>query len=778
MNRRPLLPFQGWRLVFFRAVAISILGVLLIRTWQLQFIQGASFRADSDENRFQTLPVQATRGTIFDRYGNPLALNDPAFLVTITPALLPDSREETLEIYSRLSSLVDVPATRAIANASGRFDERSIDELVVEGQGIAPYRAVVIAADVEKDIALEILESSPSLQGVDVEARSVRNYPSGIATAQIIGYLGPIPEEQAQELRELGLDPAFDRIGYAGIEAFFQEELAGTNGLETWRVDIAGLREQRTARVPAEPGLSIRLTLDVDLQQFAQQSLVRRIAAINADEQRLRTQSGVVIAMNPQTGEILAMVSWPTYDNSRFARAIDGEYYVEVEADPLRPLVNHAISSLYPPGSVWKLITSIGVYEEDVIDPYSTLVCPGRLTLPNLYAPNDPGASQTFVCWLRSGHGDQNLLDGIANSCDVYFYQVGGGNPDVSPAILKPNGLGINSLYRWATAFGIGSRLGVEVLGENAGRMPEPDWKRRLYGESWSTGDTYNAAFGQGYVTVTPLQLISATAAIVNDGAMMQPTLIRHFEDAEGNIVEVADTNGNILGVFEPRVSRTLVEPPLGEPWTLLLQEDMLLQQGNSLACRCETDSGYYEDGRCNPETYVAQFDSNPDPAIEEMVTYQVHIPFGYNWNFSAVCDPLTFERIGGSDYVIPVATPESMSFVQLGMREVVVRGTASTSANPAFPPLGFVNEGGKTGTAEYCDDIAFPQGLCIPGRWPSHAWYVGYAPYEDPEIMVIAFLYNAGEGSQRAMPVVREILDYYFRRSPPTEVNVRGSQQ
>lgn len=778
MINRTLLPFQGWRLVFFRAVAVSVLMVLVIRTWQLQFIQGASFRADSDENRFQTLPVQATRGAIYDRYGNALALNDPAFLVTVIPALLPDSREETLEIYNRLSSLVDVPATRASANASGRFDERSIDELVTEGQGIAPYRPVVIAADVEKDIALEILESSPSLQGVDVEARSVRNYPSGISTAQIIGYLGPIPEDQAQELRELGLDPAFDRIGYAGIEAFFQDELAGSNGSETWRVDIAGLREQRTAYEAAVPGLSIRLTLDADLQAFAQQALVRRISAINADEQRLRTQSGVVIAMNPQTGEILAMVSWPTYDNSRFARAIDGEYYLEVAADPLRPLVNHAISSLYPPGSVWKLITAIGVLEEEVIDPFATLTCPGQLTLPNLYAPNDPGASQTFVCWLRSGHGDQNLLDGIANSCDVYFYQVGGGNPDVSPAILAPNGLGIDNLYRWATAFGVGSQLGIEVLGENAGRMPERDWKRRTYGESWSTGDTYNAAFGQGYLTVTPLQLISATAAIMNDGMMMQPTLIRHFEDAEGNIVEVSDTNGNVIGEFQPRIERTLIEPSPGQPWTLLLQEDMLLQKGNSLACRCERDSGYYNEGTCNPDTYISQFDRNPDPNVEEMVPYQVYVPFGYNWNFSAVCDPLTFERIGGSDYVIPVATRESMEFVQRGMREVVVRGTASTSANPAFPPLSYVNEGGKTGTAEYCDDIAFPQGLCIPGRWPSHAWYVGYAPHEDPEIMVIAFLYNAGEGSQRAMPVVREVMDYYFRRPPPTDVSTRGPLQ
>ena len=774
MNRRYLLPFQGWRLVFFRMVAISVFMVLVFRTWQLQFLEGASFRQDSDENRFQTLPILATRGAIFDREGIPLALNDDAWLVTITPALLPESREDTLDVYNRLSALIDVPATRAVADASGQFDERSIDELVLEGEGIAPFRPVVVAADVEKDIAFQILEELLDFPGVDVDLLSVRNYPSGLSTSQIIGYLGPIPEDQAQELRELGLDPAFDRIGYAGIEASFQEELAGRNGLITYQVDIAGQREALISREQPESGLNIQLTIDLDLQQAAQQFLLSRINSINATEQRLRTQSGVVIAMNPTTGEILALVSWPTYDNSRFARAIDGEYYLEVADDPLRPLVNHSISSLYPPGSVWKLLTSVAVIEEDVIDPFTTLFDPGRLSLPNAFAPNDAGQAQTFVCWLRSGHGDQNLLDGIANSCDVYYYQVGGGNPEVSAARLKPGGLGIVDLYRWSTAFGIGSRLGVEIPGENPGRMPESQWKRRLYGESWSTGDTYNAAFGQGYVTTTPIQLINAVAAIINDGVMMQPTLIRHFEDAEGNIVPDSDDNGNTVDGFEPRILRTLVQPPPGQPLTLLLQEDMLLQGANSLVCRCEPDSDFYAPDRCNPESYTSRYDSdpNPDDDIQTWVDYEVSVPFDYRWTAS-LCDPLNFGifDIIGQRYIPPIGTIDSMELVQFGMEEVTSRGTASEEVNEAFPPItgvGGIIEGGKTGTAEYCDDIARPQGLCIPGRWPSHAWYVGYTSIDDPEIVVIAFLYNAGEGSQNAMPVVREVLNYYENRPPP----------
>lgn len=767
MQTRAILPFQGWRAVFFRAVAISLFMILALRTWQLQFLDGLSFRQDADENRYQTIPVQATRGQIYDRFGTPLALNDAAFLVTIVPALLPDERSEVLEIYNRLSALVDVPATRAVADASGRFNERSIDELVTEGQGLAPYRSVVIAADVDKDIAMIIREDRQALPGVDVEVRAVRSYPTGITTAQIIGYLGPIPPEDAQELRELGLDPAYDRVGYSGIEAFFQDELAGINGSITYQVDIAGRREEIIRREATNPGSNIRLSLDVDLQAFAQQALTSRINAINAEEQRLRTQSGALVAMDPRTGEILALVSWPTYDNTFFARAIDGEYYLDVAADPWRPLVNHAISSLYPPGSVWKMVTSVGVVEEDVIDPNETLIDPGRLVLPNAYAPNDPAASQTFVCWDRTGHGPQNLIDAIVNSCDVYYYQVGGGNPFIDRATtLRDGGLGINDLYRWATAFGIGSRLGIELPGENPGRMPEPDWKRRLYGESWSTGDTYNAAFGQGYITVTPLQQVTYVAAIINDGLLMQPTILRQFEDSEGEVVEVIDANGIIRGAFEPSVLRTLVAPGLGEPWVLHIQEDVLVQGENSLACRCEPNSDWYEPDLCNPSEYVSQFDADPDPAIEEWQSYTVNVPFDYRWT-AGLCDPLLFDTIG-RDYIPAMGTMESMELSQQGMREVVTRGTASESVNPAYPPLDLPGgEGGKTGTAEYCDDIAQPQGLCIPGRWPSHAWYVGYAPAENPEIVIGVFLYNAGEGSQRAMPVVREVLNYYFRRPP-----------
>jgi len=386
------------------------------------------------------------------------------------------------------------------------------------------------------------------------------------------------------------------------------------------------------------------------------------------------------------------------------------------------------------------------VVEEDVIDPLSTLVDEGDLLLPNRYAPNDPAASQRFVCWLRTGHGALNMIGGIAQSCDVYFYQVGGGNPEVSEQVLRSGGLGITDLFRYATAMGIGTKTGIELPFENAYRMPEPDWKRRLFGENWSTGDTYNAAFGQGYVNVTPLQLIAATSSIVNGGTYYQPTLIREFTDADGVVVRP----------FQPQVMRTLnIEAiPEGEALLLLPLEDMIMRGPSSLLCTCEPDSEFYNADRCNPSLYSSEVDVNPDPFLSTMREYRVHIPISYAFQ-DGYCDRLRFD----SEYSPPFVSTETYTIVRQGMRAAVTVGTAQNANLP------YVTVAGKTGTAEYCDEIARPLGLCRPGNWPSHAWFTAYAPYDGtPEILIQAFVYNGGEGSLVALPVVVETMEAYYR--------------
>ena len=752
------MPFQGWRLTLFQGVMVATFIIFTLRMYQMQIIDGTNAQIAADDNRFNSLPLPADRGVIFDRYDQTLARNVPAYVVRITPANLPADRQEELIIYTRLSALTGVPPTRAIANASGR-NVRSIEELVGIGAGIAPFRPVPIAQDVPLEVALQIMEDSYNLPGVDVLVGAVRQYPSADVTSHIIGYMGPIPPEQQLALIEQGYDPAFDRIGYDGLERFLETLLSGQRGRIVREVDVAGQEQAIVERVEPVAGQNIRLTIDVELQRAAQQALIDQVATINEREGRIVTEAGVVMVMNPNTGEILAMVSYPNYDNSRFARSIDVEYYLELLERNRNPLLNQAIGSLYPPGSAWKLITAAAVLEEDIIDAGTGLFDGGDLLVQNFYAPNDRAQDQRFVCWARNigGHAFVNMVDAIAYSCNVYFYQVGGGNfPAVSEALLRRGGLGINNLVRYATALGIGSELGLELPGELAGRMPDPTWKRITRGENWSTGDTYNAAFGQGYVNVTPLQLMMSVSTLVNDGVLYQPTVIRDFVDAERNITVP----------FEPKVLRTVnldYANPDGSIYLLQL-EDMIIRGENSLACLCEFDSPFYNPLRCDSENYVGQVDVNPALEVDDIRDYRIHIPLNYVFN-GRICDPLRFD----SRFVPAFLSSSNLEVVREGMREAVIRelGTAKGANLP------YIEVAGKTGTAEYCDNVARPLGYCVPGQWPAHAWYVGYAPYDDPEIVIIAFVYNGGEGSRIALPVVRETMQAYFELKAERERGV-----
>lgn len=275
--------------------------------------------------------------------------------------------------------------------------------------------------------------------------------------------------------------------------------------------------------------------------------------------------------------------------------------------------------------------------------------------------------------------------------------------------------------------------------------MPDQDWKRRLYGQNWSTGDTYNAAFGQGYVNVTPLQLASAVAAIVNGGTLYQPTLIH----------DMLDANGNVVQPFEPNVDRTINidNIPETEPLTLMIVEDMIMKGESSLACVCESSSEFYNPLRCNPEAYVSTVNVSADPLLYTPRNYTVAVPLDYTWD-DGICTDLRFD----SDYRPAFVSSQNLAYIQQGMRLAVTTGTAKNGNLP------YIEVAGKTGTAEYCDDVARPLGLCKPGNWPSHAWFTAYAPYGDPEILILGFIYNGGEGSANALPMVMETMEAYLR--------------
>ncbi|NDJ55106.1 MAG: penicillin-binding protein 2 [Chloroflexi bacterium] len=664
----------GGRVSIFRILVLVALVVLMGRVYQLQFLQGQDFVLQADSNRFDRVSIPATRGIIIVRNGVPLAINVASANVTVTPALLPLDEDEELAVLERLASLIGIPFRGELDTVDERgIPEQSLLTMVRTGEGIAPFRPVVVEEDINEEIALLII--AEGLPGVDIEWTRVRDYPTGALTAHVIGYMGPIPPERADEFEAQGYRLDIDRIGYDGIEFEFDPTLAGVPGQRIVERDVAGeeIRTVGDTRLPI-PGYSLRLTIDTELQERAQGHLIDTLNNMRGlfPDNPIGYDRGVVIAMDPRSGEILAMVSYPTYDNSRFARTIDYQYYLQVAQDPQQPLFNQAISSLYPPGSIFKMITLTGILEEGIMEPEDTLSAAGEIQLVNRYYPNDPVQSQTFVCWLDPpGHGDVNAVQSLAWSCDIYFYKAAGGFEGE-----VPTGLGVTRLGAWMDVFGFNDQAGVELPGEIDGFVPDPDWKRRTWGEGWSTGDTYNSSFGQGYVVATPLQMLHTLNIYANDGIISRPTLIREIIDADGNVVQ-----------------------------------------------------GF------TPDQYHI---------VENIEEYQ-----------------LTSGAASGIDYM--ASWEETLAIIKEGMRAAVtVEGGTAQGSQERLDELG-ITTAGKTGTAEFCDNIAAQLEQCEPGNWPAHAWYMGYAPYENPEISVIAFVYNGAEGSSVALPIATAVMRDYF---------------
>lgn len=677
----------GRLLVVYAGIGL-VLGLLLFRLLTLQVFEGPGWLSLAVENYTKAVSVPAARGLIYDRNGFVLASNIASYNVVITPADLPDEQADIQRIYRELSSLIDVPVNQ------GTVDEAKLVAPCVPGPGIAqlvelqdslaPYSPVPVKCNVSEQIARIVRERSMDWPGVSIAIEPIRDYPTGSLTANIIGFLGPIPANVAEEYRALGYEPGRDKVGYAGVELSLDDILTGTNGRRVVQVDVAG-KELRNLEPPIAPvpGDNVRLTLDTRLQAAAEAALVTEINSWNAYYGRIRISSGVVIAMNPKTGEVLAMVSYPTYENNRFARFIPTYYYEQLSEDPRHPLLNNAIQAEYPPGSTFKLSTATGALNEGVVTLDKIVETPGKLELCERYSPNEPCTdrnSRPFLDWIydiggvinEEGFGRLDFLHCIAYSSNVCFYKLGGGFEEEIP-----EGLGIFRLGEYARAIGYGQPSGIELPGEAGGLIPDPTWKRINKGENWSTGDTYIASVGQGYVLSTPLQVLMSGATIANDGKLMQPTIV----------YEITDSEGHLLQAFTPRVKWDITTDPLINVWSC-------------------------EQGYC--------------------------------------------EKTGE----VKTVSPEVVQKIQEGMRLAVTepRGTLKRSFGD-FP----IAVAGKTGTAEYCDDVALAQNRCQFGAWPTHSWTLAYAPSDDPEIIILAFAYNGGEGASVAAPIVALVMDAYF---------------
>ena len=494
------------RFGIFGLIVVLVVGVLATRLFYLQIVRGGYYAGLAEENRLDLLPLRAARGVVYDRAGRPLVSNVPSYVVRIRPNDLPFGQRDA--VVERLSILLKVPVQEIIETL-----DRNADLL---------FDPVRVASDVPLEVARLLAEEQRLLPGVEVAVEERRLYEYGPLLAHLLGYTGSITREELE--RESGGDYLYDDVvGKTGVELTFEEQLRGDYGLEQVERDATG-RALRTLQVVDEPqaGNSVELTVDVEVQRHAETAL--KWATDIVDLQR-----GVVIVMNPQTGEVLAMVSLPTYDNNLFARGISNADFQALLENPNRPLINFALADQYPPGSTYKLVTGAGALEDRIISDQSVLQ-----TAPYLEI-----GTYRYYDWNRRGFGPQDIYGGFAHSSDTFFFQLAGS-------------LGIDRLAHWAREFGFGERTGIQLPGEARGIVPTDKWKRDLFNQPIYPGEVYQAGIGQGYDTATPLQVLNAYCTLANGGKLYKPQIVRR----------VLGPDGSVVRGFEPELMREMDVAP------------------------------------------------------------------------------------------------------------------------------------------------------------------------------------------------------------------------
>jgi penicillin-binding protein 2 len=441
---------------------------LVVRLWHLQIAQGSEMERAARRTRIRPLPVAAPRGSIRDRNGKVLATNRPTYVAYI----LPDA--DLNLIGPRLAPLLGMTDEEL----RERFDEGRIDS----------YRPVAVAWRLDTAAVSRIEERKPRLPGVMVAREEERYYPVGAAAAHVLGYVGQVSEADLGSDVGRGLEIG-DMIGKFGVERSAEVILRGSAGRRYFEVDAAGRLARSVGSDPATPGTDVVLSLDADLQQAAWEALGEHV--------------GAIVALDPSTGEILAMVSKPDFDPNHFIPRVDPKVWATLNADPHHPLQNRAIQNCYPPGSTFKPITLIAGLMENAITPETTITCQGGVRV----------GRRTFSCWKHHG-GGVDPVRAVAESCDTFFYRVG----------LK---LGNAPMAEWARRLGLGAPTGVDLPGEQEGFVPTTEWKEGARHERWYPGDSANMAIGQGFVQASPLQMALMAAAVANGGYMVRPHVLK-----------------------------------------------------------------------------------------------------------------------------------------------------------------------------------------------------------------------------------------------------------
>ena len=603
------------RVIALIVIIAIALGILFARLIYVQLTQGEYFGRLADLNQLRTIPVTAPRGVLFDRRGIVIARNRPSFVVQIVPMQIQDPTAEIEQLAQLLGISAD-DVWRRLLHQNG-VTYRDFSSLA----SAIPLGPINIADDLTPAEVGTFSERSERFPGMSVELVPVRDYPHHTLGSHFLGYVGQITEGEYKMRKSRGYG-ANDIVGKEGLEYTYDQWLRGRSGGRRIKVNSAGEAVAMVGNFAATPGNDLALNIDWRLQRDAETAVANQIRVIaKRVGQRI---GGSAIVEDPNTGAILALVSQPNIDPNDFAAGISEKRYAAYLHDPLRSLFNRAISGAYPTGSTFKMITSSAALATGLMDANSTRFCGGAFDL-NGYIFYDDRAG---------GHGALTITQGITQSCDVFFYQLG-------------HELGIDRIDKYAAAYGIGKRTGIDLPGETTGTLPSPKWKERLYKDVWYGGDTVSVSIGQGYLEASPIQMLKVVGAVANGGTLYTPQLVN----------EIRDQHGRALKHFSP-VNEGRV--PVSEADLAIIRQGML---------------GVIE-----------------------------------------------------SDY-----------------------GTAHNVYIPGF------HYAGKTGTAENVPTTDNPSGR-------NHAWFVCFAPYDQPKIAVVVFMDESGGfGAVNAAPVAQAIVKSYF---------------
>jgi penicillin-binding protein 2 len=591
---------------------IAFLG-LITRLIFLQIVEGERYTYLSENNRIRIKRIPGTRGMILDRQGQLLVDSRPSFDLLFIPEDSEDP-EQTL---------------RVLAHYLGH-DEKEMVGLLEANKQRPAFEELVLGKDVDWPTVVAVESHQLDLPGVTLRARPRRNYADGVMGAHVLGYLGEIGPAQLKTLKDEGYVLG-DEIGQYGLERRWEEVLRGQSGGQQVEVDALGRRVRVLHEVTDIPGYTVHLTLDRELQQTAFEAL--------------KGSEGTIVALDVHTGAILAMVSTPAFDPNVFARGIKGDEWRALIKDQQRPLSNRATQGQYPPGSTFKIIMSVAGLEEGVIDPDARISDPGFYFFGN----------RSFRDWKKGGHGAVDLHRAIVESCDVYFYQLG------------PR-LGIDRISKWAHAFGLGEKTGVALDDERSGTIPDTAWKRKRFRQPWYPGETVSVAIGQGYVTVTPLQLVNMMATVANGGTLYRPRIVDKVESV----------NNGVVREYGPEIIRKI---------------DV---------------------------------------------------------------KPSTLERV----------------------REALADVVRTPAGTGGAARSNIVTIAGKTGTAQVVEmkgGYVKTEQLAYLNR--DHAWFVSFAPVDNPQIAVVVMIEHGGHGASAAAPLAKKVIEKYIemQNQPADQRQVRA---